>query len=31
LGMKPGSRENKTEFEGLEGHYIRILAARCDG
>src|SRR5450755_233811 len=31
LGIKTGSRENKTEFEGLERHYTRIPAERCDG
>jgi len=31
LGIEPGSRENETDFEGLEGHYTRITAGRCDG
>jgi hypothetical protein len=26
LGIEPGSRENETDFEGLEGHYTRITA-----
>jgi hypothetical protein len=31
LGIEPGSRENETDFEGLEAHYTRITAGRCDG
>jgi hypothetical protein len=26
LGIEPGSRENETEFKGLERHYTRIPA-----
>jgi hypothetical protein len=31
LNIEPGSRENETDFKGLERHYTRIPAERCDG
>ena len=29
--LNRGAGKMKTEFEGLERHYTRILAGRCDG